>query len=58
MLHNIINNVGGWVVGGWSDRTKVILNSTQFKLTLSLFGVVGGWVGVQSHYHVSPTFVV
>ena len=24
--------MGGWVVGWWSDKTKVILNSTQFKL--------------------------
>ena len=24
------------MVGGWSDKTKVILNSTQFKLKLEL----------------------
>ena len=28
--------MGGWVVGGWSDKTKVILNSTQFKFKLKL----------------------
>ena len=28
--------VGWWVVGGWSDKTKVIPNSTQFKLKLEL----------------------
>ena len=27
---------GGWWVGGWSDKTKVILNSTQLKLKLEL----------------------
>ena len=27
---------GWWVGGGWSDKTKVILNSTQFKLKLKL----------------------
>ena len=29
--------VGGWLVGqvgGWSDKTKVISNSAQFKLKL------------------------
>ena len=23
---------GGWVVGGWSDKTKVILNSAQVEV--------------------------
>ena len=27
---------GGWVGGGRSDKTKVILNSTQFKFKLKL----------------------
>ena len=26
----------GWWVDGWSDKTKVILNSTQFKFKLKL----------------------
>ena len=31
------NYYSGWVGGvGWSDKTKVILNSTQFKFKLKL----------------------
>ena len=33
-----VNYYSGWV-GGWSDNTKVILNSTQFKFKLVEFGV-------------------
>ena len=28
-----VNYISGWV-GGWSDKIKVILNSTQFKFKL------------------------
>ena len=31
------NYYSGWVVGGgWSDKMKVILNSTQFKFKFKL----------------------
>ena len=30
---------GGWVVGGWSDKRKIILISTQFKFKLVEVGV-------------------
>ena len=30
------NYYSGWVGVGWSDKTKVILNSTQFKFKLKL----------------------
>ena len=39
MALKLLVRVGGgwWMVGGWwSDKTKVILNSTQFKLKLKL----------------------
>ena len=32
----LLVRVGGWVVGGWLDKTKVILDSTQFKFKLKL----------------------
>ena len=36
----LIVRVGGWM-DGWSDKTKVILNSTQCKLKLKFeFGLV------------------
>ena len=36
----------GWCVGGWSDKTKVILNSTQFKFKLVEVGVELGKIHV------------
>ena len=39
LLLKLALEVGGQLifwVGGWSDKTKVILNSTQFKLKLEL----------------------
>ena len=42
----LLVRVGGWWVRGWSDKTKVILNSTQFKLKLKLWVTCFVQIGV------------